>query len=139
MKDKLKTFAILYILFAIITLLNFISCEGSLNSDFDSPVIGTWILKENAGEITFLTRSDQFDQYRYGFTFHPNGIFTERKNAGWCGTPPISYANFEGRWWKISDSIYHVDVDYWGGRTNYRIEIISQNSFQLQIKYHYSD
>jgi len=140
MRNKIRLFSIPLLLLLLPIFLNLTSCEGTLENNTDGPVIGTWILsEEHTDSLTVLFRSDQLDPHQYGFTFHPNGIFTERKNAGWCGTPPITYDNFEGRWWKISDNVYHIDVDYWGGRTNYRIEIISQNSFQLQIKYHYSN
>ena len=137
MSNRTITFTILYVLLIIAAFLNITACDGSLNSEIESPVIGTWILKDYAGDVSYMMRSDQFAQDSYGFTFHKNGVFTERKNAGWCGTPPITYANFEGHWWKISDNIYHIDVEYWGGRTNFRIEIVSQNSYQLQIKYHF--
>lgn len=57
-------------------------------------------------------------------------MFIERKNAGWCGTPPIAYADFNGSWAK-NDSLIDITVDYWGGVANYHWKIISIDNNNL--------
>lgn len=58
--------------------------------------------------------------------------FIERKNSGWCGTPPVSYSDFEGNW-SINDSLLNVSVAYWGGLADYQWKIISLDDKRLTI------
>ena len=58
--------------------------------------------------------------------------FSTNKNAGWCGTPPISYADFEGTW-KKSDSTISITVGYWGGLLDYQWKIVSIDNKSLTI------
>ena len=75
-------------------------------------------------ESTRFSRSEEFNPDRYGFTFHKDGSFTERKNSGWCGTPPIAYDNFEGSWKPLSDTLIDITVAYWGGTLTYQMQIV---------------
>lgn len=72
------------------------------------------------------------EEGQYCFGFKENGEFTERKNAGWCGTPPISYADFDGNW-TINDSIVEINVEYWGGMAYYKWKIISLHEQQMSL------
>ena len=55
-------------------------------------------------------RREELDEAFYGFIIGEDGSFTERKNTGWCGTPPITYGNFEGSWTAVSDSLLDIVV-----------------------------
>ena len=65
-------------------------------------IVGTWVENVDVSQavvddgVTRLSRSDDLDEHSYGFTILEDGTFIERKNAGWCGTPPIFYDNFSG-------------------------------------------
>jgi hypothetical protein len=37
------------------------------------------------------------------------------KNAGWCGTPPISDKNYEGTWESIDGKLIKINTEYWSG------------------------
>ncbi len=139
MRDNSRILVKLVFWLTVIALINIISCDGSLNYEQDSPVVGTWVFDSYDDNVTVLLRSDQLDENQYGFSFSPSGNFIERKNSGWCGTPPIAYKNFEGHWKKLSDNLYSIDVDYWGGKTSYNIQILSVNTYQLRISYQYSE
>ncbi|MFH0755901.1 MAG: hypothetical protein V2B15_01265 [Bacteroidota bacterium] len=125
------------------------SCEkedmGTESLGENVGIVGTWIegsdislpLVEDG--TTRLTRSEGLDQFRYGFTINEDGAFLERKNAGWCGTPPISYDNFEGTWIALSDSLLQITVGYWGGTMSYQIRIVSLDKETLRIRYLYAE
>lgn len=102
-------------------------------------IIGTWIENGYEEDVTLLKRGDQLDPSKYGFTIEENGSFIERKNAGWCGTPPITYDNFEGSWVALSDSLLEITVAYWGGTMNYQMRIVSHGPEELQIRYLYTN
>lgn len=119
------------------------SCEQDLleadSLGENAGIVGTWIENEYQGDTTLLKRAGDLDELKYGFTLNEDGTFVERKNSGWCGTPPISYANFEGTWEAASDSLLDITVAYWGGMMTYQIRIVSVDAEDLAIKYLYTD
>ncbi|MCP4312567.1 MAG: hypothetical protein GY790_14995 [Bacteroidetes bacterium] len=126
-----------------------ISCEKDLVEvealGENASIIGTWVeeidyqltLAEDG--ITRLNRSEELSDFGYGFTFNEDGTFIEHKNSGWCGTPPISYDNFEGTWEPLSDSLLDITVAYWGGTMTYQMQIVSLHEDKLGIKYLFSE
>ena len=101
-------------------------------------IIGTWVENGYEDDLTLLNRANKLDPSKYGFTIEDNGSFIERKNAGWCGTPPITYDNFEGTWEALSDSLIEITVGYWGGTLTYQMRIVSLDAEDLRIRYLYS-
>jgi len=136
------------LLFLLIVMM-MISCEKDfLETDAlgeNVGIIGTWVEESDytmqiAGDgITRLNRKEELDSDHYGFIIKEDGTFLERKNAGWCGTPPISYDNFEGSWEPVSDSLLDITVAYWGGTQTYQIRIVSLEEDKLGIRYLYTD
>ena len=132
-------FIIIVIIFALFVL----ACSQSTDSNEDSQTLkeiyGTWVMMEYEDNVNILNKSVKLDDNQYGFIIHSNGRFIERKNVGWCGTPPICYKNYEGAWKKLSDSLLKINVGYWGGTTSYQMEIVSLSSHELKILYHYDE
>ncbi|HSR18500.1 MAG TPA: hypothetical protein VLM39_10470, partial [Ignavibacteriaceae bacterium] len=83
---------------AAVFLISFSSCKEEVTApDSSQRLVGSWVLKgfdDEDPNITILQRSAGLDSSSGGFIFYNDGRLLERKNAGWCGTPPISYANF---------------------------------------------
>jgi len=102
-------------------------------------IIGTWVEDGYEDDLTLLNRANKLDPSKYGFTMEDNGSFIERKNAGWCGTPPITYDNFEGTWEALSDSLIEITVGYWGGTLTYQMRMVSFDAEDLRIRYLYSN
>ena len=102
-------------------------------------IIGTWIENGYEEDLTLLKHADILDPSKYGFTIADDGSFVERKNAGWCGTPPITYENYEGSWVALSDSLIEITVGYWGGTMTYQMRIVSLDAEDLQIRYLYTE
>lgn len=127
----------------LVVMVLMISCEKdlmvmeALGSNVE--IIGTWVEIEYKGDTLFLQRFGDFDKEKYGFSIHGDGTFTEHKNAGWCGTPPISYDSFDGTWKAVSDSLLDITVAYWGGMMTYQMRIVSLDAEELAIRYLYED
>ena len=119
-----------------------VACEKELvNTEVlgeNAGIIGTWVENGYEDDLTLLNRANKLDPSKYGFTMEDNGSFIERKNAGWCGTPPITYDNFEGTWEALSDSLIEITVSYWGGTMTYQMRIVSLDAEDLRIRYLYS-
>ena len=120
-----------------------VSCEKEfLEADAlgeNAGIVGNWIEEGYREDTTLLKRAGELDKVKYGFTINEDGTFIERKNSGWCGTPPISYANYDGTWEAVSDSLLNITVGYWGGMMTYQIRIVSLVGEDLAIKYLYSE
>ena len=129
------------VLFIVVLLL--VSCEkdamelDALGSNVG--IVGTWVEDGYSGDTLWLYRSGELDLEKYGFSINDDGTFLERKNAGFCATPPISYDNFEGNWGAVSDSLLDITVAYWGGMMTYQIRIVSLDAEELAIKYLYTE
>ena len=127
----------------ILVLVLFFSCENDLMNmealGDNAGIVGTWVEDEYKGDTLLLDRSGAFNKEKYGFTIHEDGRFTEYKNAGWCGTPPITYDSFEGTWEAVSDSLLDITVAYWGGMMTYQMRIVALSADQLAIRYLYTE
>jgi hypothetical protein len=68
----------------------------------------------------------------YGISFEEQQLFIERKNVGFCGTPPITYGNFQGTW-SVNDSIIQVTVEGWNGFVDYQWKIVTVTDDHLYV------
>ncbi|KPL14010.1 MAG: hypothetical protein AMS26_12315 [Bacteroides sp. SM23_62] len=95
-------------------------------------LIGSWVNPKQNDSIVTYERSEGLVDNEYGLSFNEDNIFIERKNAGWCGTPPISYADYDGTWTR-NDSVIEITVGYWGGTADYTWKILSIDEAILKI------
>jgi hypothetical protein len=110
-----------------------ISCtKDEINIDDNNLLIGVWNYSDYKDNSAVFTRSTDFTD-NHCYKFNSNGTLVERKNSGWCGTPPISYADYEGTWSLQNDTIITIKVDYWGGVTSYSLDIESINENTLEV------
>lgn len=128
MKQKI-TFTLLLILLLVPIACN----KNSVEPENDLPFLGTWVNESYQDSITVMQKSVEFDSGKYGFVFNSDGTFLERKNAGWCGTPPISYCNYSGKWEYETSNTIKIDVGYWGGQTSYIMQLVSVNKTELKF------
>jgi hypothetical protein len=118
----------------------FIACEKENNPqkpeiDNSELLLGNWIrsVHNNDYETVKYERTVSLNDDDYGFSFQADKSFVERKNSGWCGTPPIAYENFDGTWSK-NDSIVDISVAFWGGIEEYQWKIVALDSQYLTIE-----
>lgn len=111
------------------------SCTKQENSipiiDNENLIIGTWVNSQYTDTSYTVTRSTDFVEDQDGFTLKSDGTFIQRANSGWCGTPPISYANYPGTWTKFPDNKLFIETEFWGGVTSYEMEILDVNNEKM--------
>jgi hypothetical protein len=111
------------------------SCKkDDIKIDPDNLLIGVWNysgFQDNTN--VFLRKTEFIDNHCY--RFNSDGTLTERKNSGWCGTPPISYSDYSGTWTIINDTLIQINVGYWGGTTRYKLDIDAIDSNTLKTSY----
>ena len=123
-------------LLIIVTLLFIaVGCSKDvIQIDPDNLLLGVWNYSDFNNNDNIYIRSNEFIE-NHCYKFNSDGTMTERKNSGWCGTPPISYADYSGTWNIINDTLIQINVGYWGGTTNYKLDIQSVNSDVLKVSY----
>lgn len=94
---------------------------------------GIWVLEQYGNNGVVYNKHQSFVDDKPGFEFLDDGKLLKRQNAGWCGTPPISYSNFEGTWSLKNDSIVVVNYNYWGGTIQEDWKIINLDEDKLSI------
>lgn len=112
----------------IFIVLLFISCnKEEIKTDPDNPLLGIWNYSNFQDNMWIYTRNLEFiDNHCY--EFKNDGTLIERKNSGWCGTPPITYADYPGTWSLLNDTLVQIKVGYWGGTASYKLDIESVDS-----------
>ena len=106
--------------------------ENDQKSNNSDNLIGYWINPQINDTIWTHDKTDDLKDNNYGFAFKAEQNFIEKKNSGWCGTPPIAYSDFEGTWYQ-NDSILNITVGYWGGTVDYQWKTISIEKNTLKI------
>jgi hypothetical protein len=95
-------------------------------------IVGTWINPQYNDTLVTYYRAGNLKENELGFTFKTDNTCVARQNSGWCGTPPITTADYEGTW-TSTDSTVNVNVGYWGGTIDYTWKIISVDDKKLTI------
>jgi len=98
------------------------------------PFVGTWINSQFTDTTYTITRSSEFVETSDGFKIKSDGTFIQRAYSGWCGTPPISYSNYNGTWTKFPDNTLFIETEYWGGVTSFKIEILEVTRDKMVYK-----
>jgi hypothetical protein len=115
-----------------LSILGFSCTKDEIKIDKNNLLIGVWDYSDYQNNAEIYKRSLEFvDNHCY--RFNEDGTLIERKNAGWCGTPPVSYADYSGNWSVINDTLITINVGYWGGTTAYRLDIESVSKDDLKI------
>lgn len=122
------------IFFILIVFVALISCtKETFELDAKSSlVVGKWENQSYKNDTITFTKAQEKKEYEYLIQFKTDGSLVERKNAGWCGTPPIAYADYDGNW-EMKDSIIKVSVSYWGGQAKYQWKLLSVDQNQLKV------
>jgi len=130
-----------YLTFIIILVCIFSACkkENVEPVEMFNVLYAFWVENGYDTDISIFKKANKFDSDKYGFQILECGKFVEWKNSGWCGTPPIVYANYDGKWSKVSNSIISVESPYWGGTMIFKIEIVSLNENELKVRYNYNN
>lgn len=108
------------------------TCESENDIDVDpnNLLLGTWVEPNYDNEQTVFKRATSLPNDAYGILFKDNGDFVER-SSGWCGTPPLVFSDFDGKW-ELKNDIVTITQQFYP--TNYAWRIVSVNETELIVK-----
>jgi hypothetical protein len=87
----------LFLIIILIGTLSYSCSKDKTNIDPNNLLIGVWNYSTYQDNAIVYTRNLEFNDVNC-YRFNADGSLVERKNSGWCGTPPISYADYDGTW-----------------------------------------
>ena len=96
---------------------------------------GRWEYVYNDGSdmVYALTTGEEKGSW---LEFADKGELTVRQNAGWCGTPPISYRTYSGGTYDLSKKgLLTMTHKFWGGidTTHYQIASIEGDTMRMSF------
>lgn len=125
------------VLLLLIVFFGLIACSKQ-QEDVNQPenaekIIGNWLLESINNNIFSYDKTNVQAQDRQGITFKNRGKLVETKNSGFCGTPPITYAQYEGEW-IMNQKDLTIQSAFWGGKMLLKYEILELTKNKLTLK-----
>lgn len=106
--------------------------EIPVEIDYEYLAGSYWVNPVIEDTLWHFDRTSKLYENCYGLSFLNDNQLVERKGAGWCGTPPIAYADFDGQWQLNGDTI-SISVGYWGGTAQYQWKILTITNQHLTV------
>jgi hypothetical protein len=120
-------------LFLIFIIILISSCaKDEIKFDPDNPLIGIWDYSGQEENVTLFIRSRELSN-SFCYRFNADGTLIERNISGFCGTPPVSYTNYQGNWTLLNDTLIKVDVIYYDGKRSYNLDIEAVDANTLKV------
>lgn len=122
------------VLLCLVVALCFSSCRSSDPAATQDPSIsGAWGLQsvDDESGTRVYTRLEALTGDRDGYCFGPAGLLLIR-DAGWCGTPPLSFSNHEGSWTRESEFVLVLSDQGWDAIRSCRLTILSLGEAELR-------
>lgn len=97
--------------------------------DADNLLVGNWVKLYYEGDNLTLKRVKDLVNDSYGLAFYKKGDFIER-SSGWCGTPPLVFTDYKGKW-KLQDDVILITKDFFPNNYTWRIVTVSETELVL--------
>ena len=122
------------LLVALLTVFSITACQKDETPapQGNNDLVGTWINPQYTDTLLTYTRAASLVENEVGYIFKEGNTLICRQNSGWCGTPPIVTADYNGTW-SWSDSIVSIKTSYWGGTTEFTWKVISLDQQKLVV------
>ncbi len=76
--------------------------------------LGSWTVSDWQENGFTLERADPLPENTMGYVFRRNGKLVNRTYSGWCATPPVVMADFDGKW-RLQGEVLILEMRFWGG------------------------
>ena len=103
----------------------------------DQLYIGYWEDSGFTDSTNIFKRKKDLAESTYAFAILADGTFLENKNSGWCGTPPINYARYEGSWLEVARDTLLISTEFWGGNMTFNliIKYVDEETMEVVMEY----
>ena len=111
----------------------FFSSSNIMEQEIDNDLFGSWVYSHYENNMIHYLKKDDFTDDKPGVAFFEDGNLLKRQNFGWCGTPPISYANRKGSWIQ-EDSMITMVYFNWEGKKKEKWYLVDLNEKELVLR-----
>ena len=99
---------------------------------------GFWVTPSYDNLITYQKANQFIETSTHngrGIHFLENEQLIVRQNAGWCGTPPVTYENVNGNWEKLAENQLKISYSNWMGRVTeiWKIEELTNEELTIEV------
>ena len=101
--------------------------EGLMDSD--NLLIGHWAEPEYNEQTVTFSRVNKLPSEGYGISIKAKNDFVER-SSGWCGTPPLIFSDYEGKW-ELTEEVISITQDHFPNNYAWRILSLTENELVL--------
>ncbi|NDP28649.1 MAG: hypothetical protein GZ087_14695 [Flavobacterium sp.] len=126
MKTILKT--VLFLL--LVTTIGCSKENENIPINESDKLIGHWINPIYTGSELQLSRASSLKADEYGLSFLEKTQCVER-SSGWCGTPPITFMDFQGTYTK-NDSIIIITIDNGTQNIKWKIKTLNDKTLIME-------
>ncbi|TBN02731.1 hypothetical protein EYD45_11440 [Hyunsoonleella flava] len=121
------------IVYAIVIMFCFVNMRCEPNDeglkDSDNLLIGHWAEPEYTDQNVTFSRVNKLPAEGYGISFKTKNDFVER-SSGWCGTPPLSFSDYQGKW-ELMEDVITITQDHFPNNYGWRIVSLTENELVL--------
>lgn len=97
-------------------------------------LVGVWVFEDETDDgAKIYTRAAALSGDRTGYEFGSHGGLKVR-TPGWCGTPPLTWANLDGLWEEVDPGLLEIRHAWRGSPREYQLEIISVGARRLTCR-----
>ena len=120
----------------LVGLLFCVACSSPAPASLQDPsVLGAWGFNsmDDQSGIRVYAKLESLVGDQNGYMFEPGGVLLVR-NAGWCGTPPLTYSNFEGSWTEEQEGHLVLTYPNWEAMQDFRLEILNLTKNEMRCR-----
>lgn len=109
------------------------SCKKeSYTPDFKEKLEGHYINPEYSGQYIDFEKAAKLKEKIYGISLLENNQLVERRNIGFCGTPPVIYGDYPGTW-ELQDSVISLKIQLDEGYIEHKWKILKLDNASLKV------
>ena len=118
----------------LMTIISFSSCKkDSYTPGFKDKLTGHYINPQYSDQEILFEKSSKLEEKVYGISLLDNQQCIERRNIGFCGTPPVVFDDYHGQW-NLADSILSFQIESLEGIQNFQWKILLLDDKQLLVE-----
>lgn len=108
--------------------------EPDPGAESHGSLVGVWVFEDETDDgAKVYTRAAALSGERSGYEFGLHGGLKVR-TAGWCGTPPLTWANLDGLWDEVDPGLLKIRHAWRGAPRQFELEIISVSARRLTCR-----
>lgn len=109
-------------------------CNKMHPYDWEIPY-GSWKFHSYEDDAVIYQLTESYEQDEGGFSIKTDNDFIYRSH-GFCGTPPLVYADIEGVWEELDENVLKVNYIEFDFEVEWVMEILLHQPYFIKVTHH---